>query len=246
MDKFLILSDLHLDLENEITDEILHNYLQTALNENYIIILNGDIIDIIKNELVNFQREYDKIKRKYKKTIRLLSDERIIYLKGNHDAVLKRFKIHIYILDKYSIVYDNYEIHIEHGSNYDLPNGKCHCIGDFIAYCWSCCNPRMLLSEDFVDHLEDVEEKTSHKKLKEHAFDYDLTVFGHTHMSYVKTNHLNKTYLNTGSSEGQIIHENIVLIKKKTNTVSEVTVIINKKNIQNGKIISTLTNKIIK
>jgi UDP-2,3-diacylglucosamine pyrophosphatase LpxH len=108
MDKFLILSDLHLDLENEITDEILHNYLQTALNENYIIILNGDIIDIIKNELVNFQREYDKIKRKYKKTIRLLSDERIIYLKGNHDAVLKRFKIHIYILDKYSIIYDNY------------------------------------------------------------------------------------------------------------------------------------------
>jgi UDP-2,3-diacylglucosamine pyrophosphatase LpxH len=206
MDKFLILSDLHLDLENKITDEILHNYLQTALNENYIIILNGDIIDIIKNELINFQREYDRIKQKYRNTIELLSNERIIYIKGNHDAVLKRLNIHSNIRNEYDIIYDNYEIHIEHGSQYDLPNGKCHCIGDLIARCWSCCNPRILLSEDFVDHLEDVEEKTSHKKLKKHIFNYDLTIFGHTHMSYLKTNHLNKIYLNTGSLNKNIIN----------------------------------------
>ena len=246
MDKFLILSDLHLDLENEITDEILHNYLQTALNENYIIILNGDIIDIIKNELVNFQREYNRIKQKYKKTIGLLSNERIIYIKGNHDSVLKRLNIHSNIKNEYDILYDNYEIHIEHGSNYDLPNGKCHYIGDFIARCWSCCNPHMLLSEDFIDHLEDIEEKTSHKKLKKHAFNYDLTIFGHTHLSYLKTNHLNKSYLNTGSLNENIINENIVLIKKRENIVNEVTIIRNEKNIQTGIIIETIIKKIIK
>lgn len=251
MKKFLILSDLHLDHDGKINDDELYLYFMNYIDKNFTIILNGDILDIIKYELINFRYEYENIRIKYPKIINLLRENKnIIYIKGNHDAVLKRNDIHPNIYDEYDLEYSNFNIHFEHGSKFDIANSTCSCFGNLFARFWGCCcNNPVLLEEDFIDSLEDIENNVSHKKLKKKGFalDNDLTIFGHSHVQYIKTNHLNKTYVNTGCFSNNIMDETIIIINiKKNNIVSNIKIKQQKFNIKTKKIDIISNHDIIK
>lgn len=237
MDKYLLVSDVHLTSTNIVKrDNIIYRYLKKYLDDGFKIILVGDIHDIIINELMKFKREYKAIKACYPKTTKLIeTSNNIIYIKGNHDAVLERFDIHPNIRDDYDINFCNYKIHIEHGHMYDLPNGKCHCIGDCVSRIWGCCKEQ-INDEDFLDKVESIDQiNKSHKKLKKAAkkLDANMVIFGHTHKRYFKSDHLNKVYVNTGvfNKEGGWIDETQIFLDHTGNKLNKISIKQREKNI---------------
>ena len=237
MNKYLLLSDIHL---NSITiikrDIIIYNYLKKYLDNGFKIILIGDIFDIIINELIKFNKEYKMISNIYPKTSELIkTNENIIYIKGNHDAVLERFNIHPKIINELNIRFSNYSIHIEHGHLYDLANGKCHCFGDCVSRIWGCCKQN-ISNEDFLDKVENIDEiNKSHKKLKKAAkkINANMVIFGHTHKRYFNSNHLNKVYINTGvfNKDENWIDETQLHLEYEGNKLNKIFVKQREKNI---------------
>lgn len=238
--KLLIISDLHLNTTAQINrDETIANYLLTNINKKYVIILLGDIFDIIKNELIKPKREFQAIKSVYPLTVDLIeNNDSIIYIKGNHDAILERKAIVDVINEEYNIKLKNFSIHFEHGHMFDLPNGKCHLIGDSVARTWGCCTNNCK-NEDFLDNLETLGDiSQSHKNLKKGAKKlkkyYDLVVFGHTHRRYCKLWGDNKIYLNTGyfSKPNGLIDE----IRIKTDKKGKICIWITERRLETDEI----------
>lgn len=254
MNKYLLLSDIHLNSHSIIKKDIdIYNYFIKHLKKGYVIILVGDIFDIIVSELIKFKREYKAIKACYPKTSKLIENNKnIIYIKGNHDAVLERLNIHPNIRENFDIVFKNYKIHIEHGHMHDLPNGKCHCVGDSVSRIWGCCKQNVL-NEDFADKIATIDDIVkSHKKLKKKArkSNDNLTIFGHTHKKYLKIDYFNKVYINTGefNKDCDWIDETRLHIHFKDNVLNSYVVkqlernIINNQSQNSNKVTINITN----
>lgn len=262
MRKFLIISDIHLNSEeNTHTDKAISDYFKKYLSKGYYIFLVGDILDVIRNELIKRKREYLAIKGLYPETINLIeNNNKIIYIIGNHDTYLEKknilncHKYFDYIINNFSEACGtlpgslalqcngteqatrSFKIHFEHGHNYDLPNGKCHYVGDTIACCWgnlknACKNN---CSDEFFDNLQTIEQiDNTHKKLKKASKkllkDYNMVIMGHSHKPYLRINK-NKCYINSGSFNKELIDETKIKIKN-----SKIYIIYRERNIETNK-----------
>lgn len=237
MYKFLIISDLHLNYIEPVHKDIdLFNYFTSFLNKKYKILLLGDIYDIIRNESFKYKREYFAIRGYYPKTTTLIEENKnIIYIEGNHDAVLKQKKYIEKIISNFELKYHNRILYFAHGHVFDDTNGRFHFIGDTISRIFGFFVENVK-NKDIVDNIQSLEKiDNTHKKLKKGAKQllnvYDFVIMGHTHKQFIKIKK-DKVYINTGSSNNEIIDENILKISSKN-----IKFKLNKVNISSNKLI---------
>lgn len=205
----LIISDLHLGKKdlfdtfgwNE--DEFI-KFLNTIMEYFGIklVILNGDIFEMMKYSM-------DEIKEAYPKLLSLFKNKNFIKIRGNHDFFVDDS------LDYYQIKNSKGQIiHIEHGHNADFINGTK--LGRFISklsfrILKYLTKSRKLLNlyykiVEYDDQINRIPRKYNSIKYLHYALkklqDVDMIILGHTHkIEYHKTYYLNKKkkYLNSGS-----------------------------------------------
>jgi len=92
--KIATISDIHLSSRDSRTVPCLFNdielatHLQDLSSSNDLVILNGDIFELLHPKLLPFsyKRELNQIKRTYPKTFFEIKDnKKILFIKGNHD-----------------------------------------------------------------------------------------------------------------------------------------------------------------
>jgi len=205
----LVISDLHLGKKDLFDtfgwdeDEFIY-FLNTIIDyfEVKLVILNGDIYEMLKYSL-------DEIKSAYPKIIKFFDSQKFIKIRGNHDFFSDEG------LDYYQIKNSKGQIiHIEHGHNADFINGTQ--IGRLISnlsfkILKFLTKNRTLLNFyykiiEFDDQINRIPRKYNSIKYLHYALkvlrDVDMAIFGHTHkIEFHKTYYLNKKkkYLNCGS-----------------------------------------------
>ena len=172
----------------------------------------------------------------FPETINLIeNNNKIIYIIGNHDAYLEKKNI-INCHKYFDYCINNFKIHLEHGHNFDVPNGKCHYVGDTIACCWGNCKNscKNKCSDEFLDKIQTIEQiDNTHKKLKKASKkllkDYNMVIMGHSHKPYLRINK-NKCYINSGTFNKELIDETKIKIKN-----NKVYIIYRERNIETNK-----------
>lgn len=121
--KILIMSDLHLGMNNSKPKSILNflNSIQTDL-----LILNGDIIDI--DAIKRGSKWKNKHTKVLLKILELSKKTKVIYIRGNHDDDIKHFyeaKIgNIEFKNEYTITADDKKYLVLHGDQFENFGGK--------------------------------------------------------------------------------------------------------------------------
>jgi len=107
--KVIIMSDLHLGMKDSKPKEIL-NFLSRIQTDT--LILNGDIIDIdALNRGAKWKNKHTKV---LLKILEMSKRTKVVYVRGNHDDVIKNF-FNVKISGVEFV--DEYEIYIEDGEN---------------------------------------------------------------------------------------------------------------------------------
>ena len=240
--KFLVISDLHLgrtEAKNNdflMSDKEFSQYLISSLEKYDKIVLNGDILELWQTNFNTAIQQFHYIKADYPLTFALLEKElhteRIIYVNGNHDAVV-RTKNLMKCCENY--VYtspdEKIKIRFEHGHRADVFNSRISWFGKLFANTGS-------LIETYID--EDIDQKyenlvkvidghTNPKKrdiLEKYAFklaekyNYQAVILSHTHhqKTVVKNNVI---YANTGCGiYKRSIDELVVTVENNNITVT--------------------------
>jgi UDP-2,3-diacylglucosamine pyrophosphatase LpxH len=121
--KILIMSDLHLGMNNSKPKSIL-NFLSRIQTDT--LILNGDIIDIdALNRGAKWKNKHTKV---LLKILELSKTTRVIYIRGNHDDEIKHFydtKIgNIEFKNEHTITADDKKYLVLHGDQFENFRGK--------------------------------------------------------------------------------------------------------------------------
>ncbi len=107
--KIIIMSDLHLGMNDSKPKEIL-NFLSKIQTD--VLILNGDIIDIdALNRGAKWKNKHTKV---LLKILEMSKKTKVIYVRGNHDDVIKNFFSSKIVGVEFV---EEYEIYIEDGEN---------------------------------------------------------------------------------------------------------------------------------
>jgi predicted phosphodiesterase len=205
----LVLSDLHIDACDNFgtfqwneTDLIRHIEKVREIYSIDKVILNGDVFELIKYT-------YEEIKKANPVLMRYFSDNKFIFIRGNHDIINYNAR------DYYDITNSQGQtIHIEHGHNADWLNGNKlgRAIGKFgLTMLKKLSHHKWLMKIYFKmvtleDEINHIPKKYNTIKYLTYALkllkDHDVVILGHTHkLESHHTYYLNKKkrYLNSGA-----------------------------------------------
>ena len=210
--KRLVVSDVHIG-SKYYKAEAFTELLQTIEYDQ--LILNGDIIDLIKAPVFT--------KRALKLFKSIDSSKEIIYIIGNHDRAFSGFVgeslMGVKFVERYEFTENQRTFRIEHGDSYDK---------DWIRYgFWI---KFVSILQDALEHYFNVDltswllnRKIKKRKLKriwellDLNTDVDVLITGHTHIPeaviWVNENEQIKTYVNCGD---WISHSTYVIIDDGT------------------------------
>jgi predicted phosphodiesterase len=189
MKKYVIFSDFHAG-DNSAADNFgvshwntVKEYIDYYINNGYIVILNGDILE-------GLQFKYSVIAKKYPGLIELLRKPYVVVVRGNHDEdALKKlgiFFVKEFTIDKTLLVY--------HGDVYDHPmNTKIVSLALHI-YRWFECGIAFVLGKDMPNKIADTPITPTDPRYKGNKSEYiqgaknrgieenfKVVVLGHTH-----------------------------------------------------------------
>jgi len=119
--KVAVISDIHAKIDDSaVGTNMLYNGIRNLLQENDKVILNGDIFDcMVGKSWKDTEQNTRKLLQKYKKLAQLIAkDNRIIYVRGNHDCTIKS-KVNMYNIP----VYLDYEITNSRGERFRFSHG---------------------------------------------------------------------------------------------------------------------------
>lgn len=176
-----VTSDLHIGYERSNYEKIT-KFFQIAKNEADRIILNGDIVDLWRQNYLQITIEHTEILE----TIRdIAKDTPVIWVLGNHDW---RIPVDDFPNVEFYTKYDHAGVHYIHGWQFDLQTRKYHWAWDWIVNFYP-----PLYQKFFKSPSEVVIEEDAIAWLPMHvkAMDYGIknninVVVGHSHHPNVK------------------------------------------------------------
>ena len=141
-EKYILSGDWHLtdgsSTENITSNEDLMEFLfYVRDHRDYTLILMGDILDLWQCDVESIYREHQEI---LDTLMEIAEEDRLIYLRGNHDEEIDTeihkigFDMDPWIYDSYTLDYRGRSIFIHHGNVYDIFNhGKLSWIGKYVT-----------------------------------------------------------------------------------------------------------------
>lgn len=200
-----IISDLHLNTKSKENDFFLDenlfiDYINTTLQDCEHLIIVGDLFETWesiwwKDHITKFNQiclDYPLLTSLLLNKIQL---EKIIYVIGNHDSVVKRKRLIPNIQSKKLIQIEQVFIYIEHGHRADIFNSKISIVGKLITWMFSILEriglteidnnirrmrymvpPNLVDEQNYIDYGKKLHEKTN----------ADLIILGHTHKPCIK------------------------------------------------------------
>lgn len=212
MKSIAVISDLHLG-DHTVTDNSKLNedklivWCKQLLQDGTVLVINGDLFDCWQPRTWDEQiKQFNKVRKCHYNFVEFLLENirtgRIIYVSGNHDAVVRTKDLIPGVLPRYILEYSGKKFLFEHGHQGDEFNhGSFSVIGQAITWLLSWCErlgwrdadndfaklEKSVLPDGGSDNNLDA---YAAKKIKE---GYALVVLGHTHS--VKQN---GGYVNTG------------------------------------------------
>lgn len=224
--KLVIISDLHLGIKGDISNDFklneqqFYNYLQYVIDKYDLLVLNGDVFELWEDM---FETKGITIEEKMKIRVDniinswvfgnlIRTHPKIIIINGNHDLYLKKYNIlPKRIHDKLIITHNGYNILITHGHKGDILCSDNSCFSRIIC----CCSQTKSSFEHLLDEkLDDVVSKivdsidTDEQKITNYAIGLlntshmNLVVLGHTH-NKCSIRHNYKLYVNEGCVVGK-------------------------------------------
>jgi len=208
--KYAFFSDLHLG-DGSLADNFqkknwkdFYSLIKKLWNEKYIIVLVGDIFELL-------QFKYKDIVKTYPEIVNVVSNSK--YVIGNHDLEVSKYITTAEMYDKLELC--NGKVLIYHGHQDDLPMGKG--IVKLALRCWAFIEKLVgkkisswiqsePISPNDKRYIGDKSEYV--KKAKERAIKLDkrIVIFGHTHEPgiFYCTNHgffIKRVIINTGTCQ---------------------------------------------
>lgn len=248
--KILILSDLHLGIKHDISnnftlnEHLFNTYLLHAVNTYDYIVLNGDVFelweDMIQTRGLTFGTKIinrvNAILESWMFGNIIRDNQKVVILSGNHDLYIKKYKVipTKEINDKLMIIHNGYNVLIAHGHLGDILCDDNSCCA-FITCCCSQAASTLedLLNMSFEDEINKVVAclETDESKITDYALkllkssNLHAVILGHTHKQKIVISN-NKVYVNDGGIVGKInnIDACIITIEKNTMTIDNVSI----------------------
>ena len=239
-----VISDLHIGVkgtkENDfkLDEDKFKDYLLSLVDKCSMIVLLGDVFDLLQSEKFNDQetRLREIIKDRmglYGALVSMIVRGDIVYVNGNHDAFMRTNKVFSKIVPKLVHKTPHHILVFDHGHRADIFNGM---FSNFISWIVGWLErigfvdidkdaPKLLKAMETNKNIDSVYIKYA-KKLQE-RYTADMVVLGHTHNAMVKEVG-DLTYVNSGKG------------CDRKNKFDETTIIVKGQNIEVKQEIITL------
>jgi len=202
---FSIISDLHIKSEGDDRYKLLMSFLNSQeVEDSDIIILLGDIFDLLIGPHLKYVEEYKEFFEKFKK---LLKVKKIWWFEGNHDFHFEKLISKVltqdlsdnfeYIKKEKILSLNGKKIYLAHGDHLDIENESYMKYKNIVRSDWARVIIENLLPYTGLKFLKDKFSNQSKKMQKEFNKNkerekfrryvknlqaYDLVVLGHSHI----------------------------------------------------------------
>ncbi len=212
--KFSLISDLHIKTPEDNRYKMLMNFINSKeVKDSEVVILLGDIFDLLIGPHLEYLSEYDEFFEKFKK---LLKSKEIWWFEGNHDfhfeklmprflsdETLKNFK---YIKNEKIININDKKIYLAHGDHLDIENENYMKYKNIVRSNWArFIIEKMLpysglkfLKEKFANQSKKMQKEFNKQTEREKFLRYvdnlkgfDLVILGHSHIFESTSGYIN-------------------------------------------------------